>query len=282
MRQLEGKTLASMIKLQARPAAEALRKRGIVPTLAVVVATEDPNTAWYVRSIEKAGKSCNIDVRIITLDAKADTDTIAAELKLLAADSSVHGLILQTPLPEGTDHNALTDLIPVQKDVDGVSAESFGRLANGRQCFAPATAEAVLQLLDYYSIELEGSHAVVVGRSRIVGKPASLLLLNRNATVTVCHSKTQNIQEMCANADILVAAVGNPGLITPLHVKENAVVIDVGTNTDDEGNLIGDVEPTVSQKADLSPVPGGVGPVTAALILGHTITAATLQAKDMS
>lgn len=280
MRQLEGKPVADKIKERVIAAVSKLRANQIAPTLAVVVATDDPDTAWYVRSIQKAAASCTIDVQLIDLGPSATTEAIAKELTTLASNPSVHGIILQTPLPQEVDHDKLIGLIPASKDVDGVSPESIGRIANGISGFAPATAAAVLEILHYYTVPIEGSHAVVVGRSRIVGKPVSLMLLNENATVTVCHSKTANLASITTQADILVAAAGRAGLITSEHIREGAVVIDVGTNSMSDGSLIGDVETGVSEKADTTPVPGGVGPVTSALILEHTLLAATQQTRS--
>lgn len=277
MRKLEGKPVADKIKESVVSAARTLRANQITPTLAVVVATDDPDTAWYVRSIQKAAASCEIDVQLKDLGPSVTTEAIAVEISNLASDPMVHGILLQTPLPEGVDHDRLIGLIPASKDVDGVSPESIGRIANGIPGFAPATAEAVLEVLHSYTVPIEGSHAVVVGRSRIVGKPVSLMLLNENATVTVCHSKTADLTSVTTQADILVAAAGHAGLITSQHIREGAVVIDVGTNSTPDGSLVGDVDPQVSEKADITPVPGGVGPVTSALILQHTVTAAQQQ-----
>jgi methylenetetrahydrofolate dehydrogenase (NADP+)/methenyltetrahydrofolate cyclohydrolase len=210
--------------------------------------------------------------------ARTTTATgITATLTSLADDPEVHEIILQTPLPEGASLAALATLIPVQKDVDGASPESIGRLVAGLPAFAPATAEAVLALLDHYGVELRGRHAVVVGRSVVVGKPAAHLLLDRHATVTICHSRTADLAAVTRQADVLVAAAGRAGLIGPWHVSPGTTVIDVGTNATPEGGLAGDVDPAVTGvAAALTPVPGGVGPVTTALLLRHVVEAAAI------
>jgi methylenetetrahydrofolate dehydrogenase (NADP+)/methenyltetrahydrofolate cyclohydrolase len=196
-------------------------------------------------------------------------------LAQLADDPEVHGIIAATPLPAGASLAGLAAAIPSAKDVDGASPESLGRLAAGLPAFAPATAEAVLGLLDHYGVELRGRHAVVVGRSVVVGKPAAHLLLDRHATVTICHSRTADLAAFTRQADVLVAAAGRAGLIGPGHVSPGTTVIDVGTNVTPGGGLAGDVDPAVAGvAAALTPVPGGVGPVTTALLLSHVVQAA--------
>jgi methylenetetrahydrofolate dehydrogenase (NADP+)/methenyltetrahydrofolate cyclohydrolase len=239
----------------------------------VVTANDDGGSAAYVRSIANAaakeGIACDV----------ARTTTVAgiiAALTQLADDPEVHGVILQTPLPDGANLAALATAIPPGKDIDGASPESLGRLAAGLPSFAPATAEAVLALLDHYQVELRGRHAVVVGRSVVVGKPAAHLLLDRHATVTICHSRTVDLAAITRQADVLVAAVGRAGLIGPGHVSPGTTVIDIGTNAAPDGGLVGDVDPAVAdvEGVALTPVPGGVGPVTTALLLRHVVTAA--------
>jgi methylenetetrahydrofolate dehydrogenase (NADP+)/methenyltetrahydrofolate cyclohydrolase len=271
-RELSGRELARQLRADAAAQAAALAAVGRQPRLAVVTATDDGGSAAYVRSIANAaareGIACDV----------ARTTTVAgitATLASLADDPEVHGIILQTPLPEGANLAELADAIPPAKDVDGASPESIGRLVAGLPAFAPATAEAVLRLLDHYKVELRGRRAVVVGRSVVVGKPAAHLLLDRHATVTICHSRTADLPAITRQADVLVAAVGRAGLIGPSHVAPRTTVIDVGTNATPDGGLAGDVDPAVaSVAAALTPVPGGVGPVTTALLLGHVVQAA--------
>ena len=243
----------------------------ITPTLAVVVPTDDEATAWYVRSIERVAAKVGITCRV---DRVGGPD-LTGHLDALSADPGVHGIICQTPLPPGVTLDAVGAHIDPAKDVDGANPLSLGRLAAGLPTFSPATAAAVLEILRHERVPLAGARAVVVGRSTVVGKPAALLLLAENATVTVCHSRTIDLAAVCAEADVLVAAVGRAHLIGKQHVKPGAVVIDVGTNPTPDGGLAGDVDPAVADHAALlTPVPGGVGPVTTMLLMRHTAQAA--------
>ena len=271
---LSGRELAHQLRARTTESAAALTAAGTPPRLAIVVATADESSAWYVRSIAKAAAAVGIVCDVVDLGAAATVEEISAALRRLGEDDAVHGIILQTPLPTGVDVADLTLSIAPAKDVDGANPASLGRLAAGLPAFPPATAEAVLALLDHHGVALAGRHAVVVGRSTVVGKPAAHLLLDRNATVTICHSRTSDLAAITRQADVLVAAVGRPGLITPEHVAPGTVVIDVGTNPTADGGLVGDVDPAVVEKAALTPVPGGVGPVTTALLLDHTVRAA--------
>jgi methylenetetrahydrofolate dehydrogenase (NADP+) / methenyltetrahydrofolate cyclohydrolase len=267
---LGGRELAAELRTRTAETAAALTAAGTPPRLAVVVATADGSSAWYVRSIAKAAAAVGITCDVVDLGAGAATAEIRAALRRLSADAAVHGIILQTPLPPGVDVADLTPAIDPAKDVDGANPASLGRLAAGLPAFPPATAEAVLALLDHHGVALSGRHAVVVGRSTVVGKPAAHLLLDRDATVTICHSRTRDLPAITRQADVLVAAAGRPGLITAEHVSPGTVVIDVGTNPTADGGLVGDVDPSV-RAAGLTPVPGGVGPVTTALLLQHTV-----------
>jgi methylenetetrahydrofolate dehydrogenase (NADP+)/methenyltetrahydrofolate cyclohydrolase len=243
----------------------------------VVVATADESSAWYVRSIARAAEKTGIACSVIDLGETATPDRIRAELAALSGDPAVHGIILQTPLPADAVFEDLAASIDPAKDVDGVNPVSLGRLTAGLPAFASAPAEAVLALLDHHAIPLAGAHTVVVGRSIVVGKPAAQLLLQRDATVTVCHRHTKELAEVTRSADVLVAAVGRPNLITAEFVAEDAVVIDVGTNPTPDGGLVGDVDAdsVTGRAAGLTPVPGGVGPVTTALLLQHTVASAS-------
>lgn len=272
---LDGKELARRIKDSVAQQTEELRRSGTVPTLAVVVATMDEQTEWYVQSIVRAAEATNVHANIVRLSSETATEAIAQTLTELAEDPLVHGLILQTPLPAHVDVESLVSLIPPEKDVDGVNPLSAGRLVSGLPAFAPATAEAVMAILDQYHIPPEGKEVVVVGRSRVVGKPVAWLLLNGNATVTICHSRTAHLPNITRRADILVVAVGKPNLIQADYIKEGVAIIDVGTSPDASGNMIGDVDAAAvtDKAAALTPVPGGVGPVTTALLLQHTLAA---------
>jgi methylenetetrahydrofolate dehydrogenase (NADP+) / methenyltetrahydrofolate cyclohydrolase len=272
---LGGRELAARLRASTTETAAALTAAGTPPRLAIVVATADESSAWYVRSIAKAAAAVGIVCDVVDLGATATAQEIRTALRRLGEDDAVHGIILQTPLPTGVDAADLASTIAPAKDVDGANPASLGRLVAGLPAFPPATAEAVLALLDQHGVELAGRHAVVVGRSTVVGKPAAHLLLDRNATVTICHSRTSDLAAISRQADVLVAAVGRPGLITPEHIAPGTVVIDVGTNPTADGGLVGDVDPAVAEKAaGLTPVPGGVGPVTTALLLQHTVRAA--------
>lgn len=274
MRTLGGKDLTAAIRAQA--AAEAAA--GPPPRLAVVVATADEASLWYVRSIAKAAAGVGIACDVVDLGPDATAEQIGETLSRLSADPQVHGVMLQTPLPAGASAQQLATAIDPRKDVDGANPLSLGRLAAGLPAFPPATAAAVVALLDHYEVELEGRRAVVVGRSTVVGKPLAHLLLDRHATVTVAHSRTRDLASVTSAADVLVAAAGRAGLIGAAHVAPGAVVIDVGTNPTEDGGLTGDVDfAAVSGVAGaLTPVPGGVGPVTTALLLRHAARAANL------
>ncbi|MFG1824664.1 bifunctional 5,10-methylenetetrahydrofolate dehydrogenase/5,10-methenyltetrahydrofolate cyclohydrolase [Microbispora bryophytorum] len=280
-RVLSGKELAASIRAGAAERAAELAAAGAPPKLAVVVATADESSAWYVRSIARAAEKAGITCDIVDLGAQAAPGSIRDRLAALSDDDTVHGIILQTPLPQGAKLEDLAGAIAFEKDVDGANPLSLGRLAAGLPAFAPATAEAVVAILDHHEIDLAGSRVAVVGRSTVVGKPAAHLLLDRNATVTVCHSRTRDLAAVTSAADVVVAAVGRAGLITAEHVRAGAVVVDVGTNPTEDGGLVGDVDAVaVAGKAGaLTPVPGGVGPVTTALLLRHTVNAA-VQAAD--
>ena len=241
-----------------------------------VTATDDEASAWYVRSIASAAAKAGIGCEVEDLGPRATPDAIEAQLTALSGDPTVHGIILTTPLPGGARLAELAAAIDPAKDVDGANPVSLGRLMTGLPAFAPATAEAVLRLLDHHRVELAGRRAVVVGRSAVVGKPVAHLLLDRNATVTICHSRTRDLAAITRQADVLVVAAGRTGLIGPDHVTPGATVIDVGTNATPDGGLAGDVDPKVADVAGaLSPVPGGVGPVTTALLLRHVTDAAS-------
>ena len=274
---LSGTELAAAIRAEVSAAAAELTVAGTPPRLAVVVATADESSAWYVRSIVRAAERTGITCTVSDLGPAATPNGIYAELAALSGDPAVHGIILQTPLPAPAVFEDLAAAIDPAKDVDGANPLSLGRLTAGLPAFAPATAEAVLTLLDHYGVPLSGAGAVVVGRSNVVGKPVAQLLLQRDATVTVCHRRTKDLAEVTRSADVLVVAVGRPKMITAEHVAEDAIVIDVGTNPMVDGGLLGDVDAdSVRARAGgLTPVPGGVGPVTTALLLRHTVRAAS-------
>jgi methylenetetrahydrofolate dehydrogenase (NADP+)/methenyltetrahydrofolate cyclohydrolase len=271
-RPLGGRELAAALRAAA---AQAATRAGPV-RLAVVTATSDESAAWYVRSLATAAAKVGIGCDVTDLGAAAPAAEIAGTLRALSADAAVHGIILQTPLPAGLRLPELAADIAPAKDVDGANPLSLGRLTAGLPAFAPATAQAVLQLLDFHGVNLAGRRAVVVGRSVVVGKPLAQLLLARDATVTVCHSRTPNLAAVTSEADVLVVAAGRAGLITAGHVGSGAAVVDVGTNLTADGGLAGDVDAAgvAAVVGALTPVPGGVGPVTTAQLLHNTAAAA--------
>jgi methylenetetrahydrofolate dehydrogenase (NADP+) / methenyltetrahydrofolate cyclohydrolase len=272
-RPLAGREAAAALRGRT---AEAVAGAGAV-ALAVVLATGDESAARYVRSLAAAAARAGIGCEVTDLGPATPAKQIAATLRALSADPAVHGIILQTPLPAGLRLAAVAALIEPGKDVDGANPLSLGRLTAGLPAFAPATAQAVLQLLDFHGVELAGRRAVVVGRSVVVGKPLAQLLLARDATVTICHSRTADLAAVTVEAEVLVVATGRAGLITARHVRPGAVVVDVGTNPTADGGLAGDVDAdsVAAVAGALSPVPGGVGPVTTAQLLLNTAVAAT-------
>jgi methylenetetrahydrofolate dehydrogenase (NADP+)/methenyltetrahydrofolate cyclohydrolase len=274
---IDGKAIAKELNAETAAQVASLRDGGIRPALAVVLSASDESAAWYVRSIQRAAAARNIECQVHEL-AGSDTGAITSRLAALSADPAVHGIICQTPLPAGTDLATVGASIAVGKDVDGANPTSLGMLAAGVPgAFAPATAAAVMTILRHEIIPLGGRRAVVVGRSTVVGKPVALLLLAEHATVTISHSRTPDLASVCREADVLVVAVGRPHLIGARHVRRGAVVIDVGTNPTEDG-LTGDVDTNevAGVSAAVTPVPGGVGPVTTALLLRQTVQAAVL------
>ncbi|GEM34738.1 bifunctional protein FolD [Nocardia neocaledoniensis NBRC 108232] len=273
---LTGKELAAAINADTKDRAAALGAAGSAPTLALIVANDDPASAWYVNSLRKAAERLGIACERIDLGADASAETIRAELTARSADPATDAIMLQTPLPAGVVLDDVSAAIAAHKDVDGVSPLSLGLLASGLDGFVPATSEAVVELLKHHGIALQGRLVTVVGRSNIVGKPLAQLLLAENATVTVAHSRTADLAAVTTPADIVVAAAGRIGLITGKHVGDGAVVIDVGTNESADGGIVGDVDAASvdGKAAALSPVPGGVGPVTTALLMRHVVVAA--------
>ncbi|MFJ6028025.1 bifunctional 5,10-methylenetetrahydrofolate dehydrogenase/5,10-methenyltetrahydrofolate cyclohydrolase [Pseudarthrobacter sp. NPDC092424] len=279
---LSGKPLAALFQQEVQEQVHSLELDGLHPVLAVVVATSDESTHWYVRSIERAAGRAGVGCRIINLGHDATEPMLAGVLRELSAEPSVNGIILQTPLPPGVRTDNLVGLITPEKDIDGANPLSLGRLAVGQQAFAPATARSVVEILDHYQVPVAGKAVVVVGRSAVVGKPLSLLLLARDAAVTVCHSRSGPLERYTTDADVVVVAAGRAGLLTGRHVSSRTVVVDVGTNVLPDGSLAGDVDEAsvTGTAAALTPVPGGVGSVTTALLLLHTVEAARRQSSS--
>jgi methylenetetrahydrofolate dehydrogenase (NADP+) / methenyltetrahydrofolate cyclohydrolase len=277
---IDGREVGARVRADvARQVAELTDTAGQAPGLATILVGEDPASAIYVANKRKACAEVGIADHHRHLEAGVSQDDVASLIAELNADPDVSGILLQLPVPGHLDGAGLTSLISPEKDVDGLTAISAGRLAQGSPGLRPCTPVGIIELLDSYQVPLEGAEAVVVGRSDLVGKPVAALLLQRNATVTMCHSRTRDLPAVCARGDVLVAAVGLPRLITAEHVKPGAAVIDVGTNRTPEG-LRGDVDfDDVVEKAGLiTPVPGGVGPMTIAMLLRNTVSAARMQA----
>jgi methylenetetrahydrofolate dehydrogenase (NADP+)/methenyltetrahydrofolate cyclohydrolase len=277
---IDGKAVAARVREDvARDVAKLVEQTGRAPGLATVLVGDDPASAVYVAGKRKACAEVGIADLHRHLASGVPESAVAALIEELNGDPEVSGILLQLPVPDYMDGAALTATISPEKDVDGLTPISAGRLAQGTSGFRPCTPQGVIELLDAYEVELEGAQAVVVGRSNLVGKPVSAMLLERNATVTVCHSRTRDLAGVCARADVLVAAVGVPQMIGSEHVKQGAVVIDVGITRTEEG-LRGDVDFAAAfERARLiTPVPGGVGPMTVAMLLRNTVSAFRLQA----
>ena len=274
---IDGKALAAELRGEIRERAAKYREeRGGEIGLAVVLVGEDPASQEYVRNKIKACEEAGIKSYSYHLPAETTQQQLEDLIDELVADRNVHGILVQLPLPKHLDEQRALRRIPPAKDVDGFCAENVGNLAMNRETIVACTPNGVMKMLEKYGIDPAGKNAVVLGRSNIVGKPMAMLLLNANATVTVCHSKTKNLKEICAAADILVVAIGRAKFVTADMVKEGAVVIDVGMDRDENGKLCGDVDfEAVKEKASfITPVPGGVGPMTITMLLFNTVVAA--------
>jgi methylenetetrahydrofolate dehydrogenase (NADP+)/methenyltetrahydrofolate cyclohydrolase len=277
---IDGKAVAAEVRGQvARDVADWTARHGGPPGLATILVGDDPGSAIYVRNKRRACAEVGIADFHRHLPADSAQGEVAAVIADLADNPEVSGILLQLPVPRPLDGAALTALIPPEKDVDGLTPISAGRLSQGTPGLRPCTPLGVIALLDRYEVPIEGAEVVVVGRSNLVGKPVASLLLARNGTVTVCHSRTADLPAVCARADILIAAVGVPKLLGAGYVKRGATVIDVGINRLQDG-LAGDVDFEAARDvaALITPVPGGVGPMTIAMLLRNTVTAASLQA----
>lgn len=278
---LDGKNVSAQVKERVKFEALNLKNQGIEPALAVILVGEDKASQTYVEAKEKACNLCEIKSVMHRLSESTTQSELIALIDVLNLDDGIDGILVQLPLPKHIDTNKILETISPAKDVDGFAAINVGKLASGLDGFVPCTPLGIMEIFKAYDINLEGKNAVVIGRSNIVGKPMANLLLNANATVTVTHSKTQNLKEICAGADILVAAIGRADFVTADMVKDGAVVIDVGINRMDDGKLKGDVKfDEVAPKCSfITPVPGGVGPMTIAMLLSNTIKSAKNRAK---
>lgn len=273
---LDGKQIAAEVREEVKQEVAKLKEQGITPGLAVILVGEDPASQVYVRNKHRACEEVGIYSVVHRLPAATTQAELLDLIEQLNNDSEIHGILVQLPLPDHIDEKTVIDTIALEKDVDGFSPANVGNLVIGDKCFYPCTPHGCMVLLDRTGIDPKGKKAVVVGRSNIVGKPMAMMLLARHATVTICHSRTKNLAEECRQADILVAAVGKPEMITGDMIKEGAVVIDVGINRVGDKKLVGDVHfASASEKAGwITPVPGGVGPMTIAMLLKNTVEAA--------
>ena len=276
---ISGKIVSSQVKARVAEETAELKKQGIVPGLAVVIVGDDPASRVYVNNKKKACAEVGFYSEEHALPAQTSMEELLTLVRKLNADDRINGILVQLPLPKHLDEKAVIEAIDPAKDVDAFHPANVGRIMIGDYHFLPCTPAGIMEMLKSENIEISGKECVVIGRSNIVGKPMGMLLLHRNGTVTICHSRTKNLAEVCRRADILVAAVGKAGFVTADMVKPGAVVIDVGMNRNAEGKLCGDVdfaavEPVASY---ITPVPGGVGPMTIAMLMQNTLTAAKLK-----
>lgn len=283
MKQIDGKALSQKVKDDIKKQADMLEKSGVKPGLAVILVGDDKASKTYVASKEKACISTNINSIMHRLSENTSENELLALINVLNLDDSIDGILVQLPLPKHINTDKVLKAINPQKDVDGFHAINVGNLVSGLDGFVPCTPLGVMVMLKEYGVDLNGINAVIIGRSNIVGKPMANLLLNANATVTITHSKTKNLTQICKNADLIVAAIGKANFLKADMVKDGAIVIDVGINRLDDGRLVGDVDyDEVSKKASLiTPVPGGVGPMTIAMLLSNTIKSAKERAKRL-
>jgi len=275
-RLIDGKVLAAQVRAAAKPAVERLAALGVQPGLAVIIAGDDPASHTYVRNKIKACADTGVRSELHQLPGNTTQSELLDRVRALNADPRVHGILVQMPLPKHVDSTAILDAVSPEKDVDGFHPANLGALVAGLPGVAPCTPAGVMRMLASEDVALAGSNAVVLGRSTIVGKPMALLLLQRDATVTICHSRTKNLAAVTRQADVLVAAVGRARFVTANMVKPGACVIDVGVNRLEDGKLAGDVDfAAVCEVAGLvTPVPGGVGPMTVAMLIHNAVNAA--------
>lgn len=275
---IDGKSLAAQVRHSLKGAIAALAARGVRPGLAAILAGNDPASRVYVRNKARACDDAGVRSEIHELPENVSESALLERVARLNADRTVHGVLVQLPLPRHLDAHRVLDAISPAKDVDGFHAVNLGALVQGRPGFVPGTPAGVMRLIEHAGVDLAGRPAVIVGRSNIVGKPLALLLLQRDATVTICHSRTRDLAAVAREADVLIAAVGRPRLITASMVKPGACVIDVGINRLADGKLAGDVDfDAVKEIAgSITPVPGGVGPMTIAMLISNTVRAAEL------
>ncbi len=273
---INGKEVAKKIRKELKEKVINLKEKGINPKLAVIMVGDDPGSQVYVRNKSKACEKVGIEFEEYLFDANTSEEVLLDTIHKLNNDSSVHGILLQSPVPKHININKAFRTISPEKDVDGFNPINVGNLSIGEDAFISCTPYGIVKLLEEYNIETEGKSTVILGRSNIVGKPMIQCMLNKNSTVTVCHSKTKNIDEVIRKADIVIAAIGKPKFVKEDMIKDGAVVIDVGINRLEDGTICGDVDyDAVSEKASyITPVPGGVGPMTVAMLLNNVVKSA--------
>lgn len=280
---IDGKALAAQVRAHVAQQVAQLEKQGAAkPGLAVILVGDDPASSVYVRNKVKACSEAGIHSVLEVYDADMTQDAVLQRIAQLNQDANIHGILVQLPLPKHIDAHTVIEAIDPAKDVDGFHVASAGALMTGLSGFVPCTPHGCMKMLEHIGYDLNGKHAVIIGRSNIVGKPMAMLLLAQNATVTICHSRTNNLKALTLQADVIIAAVGKRNILTADMVKPQAVVIDVGINRDDNGKLCGDVDfEAVQQVAShITPVPGGVGPMTIAMLLSNTLYAAQQTHKN--
>lgn len=276
---MDGKALAAKIRAELKKETSKMAEKGIIPKLAVILVGDNPASKIYVRNKSKACVECGIEYEEIILDTETKMEDLLNIIDELNNRKDINGILLQSPIPNGLNINKAFEKINYQKDVDGFNPINVGKLLIGEDTFISCTPYGIIRMLEEYNIKIEGKNAVVIGRSNIVGKPMAQCLLNKNATITICHSKTQNIEEITKSADILISAVGKLNMVKADMVKDGAVVIDVGMNRKEDGKLAGDVDfENVKEKASyITPVPGGVGPMTIAMLMTNVVKACKIQ-----
>ena len=280
---ISGKEVSQNVKMRVAEEVKELKNQGVEPCLAVILVGDDPASKVYVNNKKKACEFCGIRSLEYLLPEDAKQEELIELVKKLNDDKSVNGILCQLPLPKHLDEKEVLNLISPEKDVDAFHPENVGHIMIGDFNFLPCTPAGIMEMLKSENISLDGKHCVIIGRSNIVGKPMAMLMLKENATVTVCHSHTKNLSEIVKQADVIVAAVGKPKFVTADMVKDGAVIVDVGINRGEDGKLCGDVDfdGCCEKSSYITPVPGGVGPMTIATLMQNTITAAKIQNKDL-
>ena len=278
---IDGKDLSKKIRKKLKKEVLELKEKGVNPKLAVIMVGNDPGSTVYVRNKSKACEKVGIEFEEFLFGEDTTEEKLLEVINKLNKDNTINGILLQSPVPNHIDINKAFRTISPDKDVDGFNPINVGNLTIGEDAFISCTPYGIVKMFEEYNIELEGKNAVILGRSNIVGKPMIQCMLNKNSTVTVCHSKTRNIKEITRNADVLISAIGRPKFVTEDMVKEGAVVIDVGINRLDYGSIVGDVDfENVKEKTSyITPVPGGVGPMTIAMLLNNVVKATKIQMK---